>query len=342
MKNDKFKQKLNLHTIILADPNLSDGAVRVAGALLFVFHNTKSGQCFPTNATIGVAVGMHPKTVSKHVGELVRAGYLIRCRRYNKSSMTAFNWAKGSDEAVKAIRQRGDEAKSLPSDGAIQGGVWSDSGGSMERNRGARIHEIATLTSESNQRNEPGNLTFREERAPAVGSQESGYSNPDTCTTHPTPDNCPTTHGRDHDNTRAVMHSHDDPLAVANPLATDFEHFWAVYPRREKKEEARQEFVAAVEAGISPQILIGKAGAFARSVAGKETRYIPFPATWLRDKRWTDDYETVPDNPYTEEDAKYPPCPPGMRPDAWRGMCRVHGDKLMGLSVTGNKPKQLN
>jgi len=48
--NNKRKQKHQLFNTILADTNLSDGAVRVAGALLFLFHNTKSGLCFPSNA----------------------------------------------------------------------------------------------------------------------------------------------------------------------------------------------------------------------------------------------------------------------------------------------------
>src|SRR6266567_1400997 len=112
MKNIKLKQKLNLHTVILADPKLCAGAKVVAGTLLFLFHNTRSGQCFPTNATVGAAVGMKERTVSRHIGGLVKAGYVFRDRRYNNSSITDFNWAMGSDEAVKAVWKRVQAAKS--------------------------------------------------------------------------------------------------------------------------------------------------------------------------------------------------------------------------------------
>src|SRR6266545_2824955 len=111
MKNIKLKQKRNLHTVILADPKLSDGAKVVAGALLFMFHNTKSGECFPCNATVGAAVGMGARTVRRHIGGLVRSGYVFRDPRYNNSCITDFNWVMGSDEAIAAVRERARNAK---------------------------------------------------------------------------------------------------------------------------------------------------------------------------------------------------------------------------------------
>jgi hypothetical protein len=102
-KPNQLKRKLSLYTVMLADPDLSDGAVRVAGALLFVFHNTTSGQCFPSNASVARVVGMHEDTISRHVSKLVKAGYVLRDRRHNTSSLTDFDWTKGSDEAVQAV-----------------------------------------------------------------------------------------------------------------------------------------------------------------------------------------------------------------------------------------------
>jgi hypothetical protein len=46
MKNNKLKQKLNLYTVIVANPKLPDGAKTVAGALLFLFHNTQDRTMF--------------------------------------------------------------------------------------------------------------------------------------------------------------------------------------------------------------------------------------------------------------------------------------------------------
>ena len=58
-------------------------------------------------------------------------------------------------------------------------------------------------------------------------------------------------------------------------------------PRGNAPEDARREFAAAVQAGVSPQTIIDKAGGYARKIAaeGTETRYIKQPANWLKDKR---------------------------------------------------------
>ena len=147
---------LNLHTVILADPKLCAGAKVVAGTLLFLFHNTKSGQCFPTNATVGDVVGMHAKTVSKHISGLVRAGYVFRDPRYNNSSITDFNWVKGGDEAVKAVwarvKEARDGAKSRRGSGTESRWGIHEMEEGMEPNGGVDIHGIVTLTRESNSR----------------------------------------------------------------------------------------------------------------------------------------------------------------------------------------------
>jgi hypothetical protein len=162
MKNVKLKQKLNLYMVIVADPNLSDGAKSVAGALLFWFHNTKSGSCFPENVSVADIVGLHPKTVSKHIGELVRAGYVFRDRRYNSSCITDFNWAMGTDEAVAAIRKRLKDAKKAHEDArknARGNGTKSrrrihENVEGNPRNRYYGLHENGTLTRELNTRTE--------------------------------------------------------------------------------------------------------------------------------------------------------------------------------------------
>jgi hypothetical protein len=105
----QFKRKLNLYMAILADPGLSDGAKAVAGVLLFWFHNTTSGQCYPENFTVGYLIGMDPSNVSRRITELVDAGYVIRESRYNSSSITDFAWDRG--KVVKELRDQLKEAK---------------------------------------------------------------------------------------------------------------------------------------------------------------------------------------------------------------------------------------
>jgi Helix-turn-helix domain len=341
MKNDKLKQKLNLYTVIVANPKLPDGAKTVAGALLFLFHNTKTGQCFPENATVGIAVGMHHKTVSKHIGELVKAGYLLRDRRFNKSSITGFNWAKSTE--VKAVRERikaaRDGAKTLPYDGAKQGGVWSDSEGSMERYRGVHGSDIATLTLESKTRieNRKGTLYEQRECPPSFGQSKEGndtnYSKhkevsnsveeSDTDTVVESANQSPTT---DIDG-NGSHGNHNDPTSDTSPFA----HFWSLYPYQYDYRAARREFLDAVKAGTHLEAIIEGLRRFIahREAMGPPHRW-PYPANWLRAKGWATKYPTsaTTDNPYAEEDAKYPPCPAGMRADVWRGLNRVYGDKL--------------
>src|ERR1700737_823444 len=146
MKNTKLQQKLSLQQVIVADPHLSNGAKAVAICLLFWFHNTKTGQCYPSNATVGAVVGMRPRTVIRHIVELVNHGYAFRDRRYNQTSITDFDWVKGSEDEVKSVRSR------------LKFNVSKLAGGSDKSDRGMCQNwhhdsvKTGTLTSELNQR----------------------------------------------------------------------------------------------------------------------------------------------------------------------------------------------
>jgi uncharacterized protein YdaU (DUF1376 family) len=64
--------------------------------------------------------------------------------------------------------------------------------------------------------------------------------------------------------------------------------FWAAYPRKENRTKAQAEFIAACFSA-SPALIVAGAKRFAETHAGQESRYLPLPATWLRDKRWLDE-----------------------------------------------------
>jgi hypothetical protein len=111
-------------------------------------------------------------------------------------------------------------------------------------------------------------------------------------------------------------------ITVTSTDDRTFEHFWSVCPKQEKMQQARELFVQAIKE-VSASTLIQKMGEYARSVQGKEPRYIASPVTWLRDKRWTDNYNTITAaNPYAAEDAAYPPPPPGFDAGTWRAYQR--------------------
>ena len=85
--------------------------------------------------------------------------------------------------------------------------------------------------------------------------------------------------------------------AAASETAGElFEQFRAAYPASRRKTEVKQakaQFTAALKKVDSPQVLIDAAAAYANwcQVQGTEPRYIKGMWRWLRDERWTDEYE---------------------------------------------------
>lgn len=82
------------------------------------------------------------------------------------------------------------------------------------------------------------------------------------------------------------------PVPSPTPLAQNdarFDEFWEAYPRRKAKKEAQKKFAKAVKDGVEPGVLIEAAKVYAKSVVGKEDKYIAYPATWLNQGRWDDE-----------------------------------------------------
>lgn len=72
----------------------------------------------------------------------------------------------------------------------------------------------------------------------------------------------------------------------------DFEEFWKAYPRRVGKGKAEEKFWIAREE-IPQAELMQAVLAHAKQSKGKETEYIPHPATWLHQKRYFDETATA-------------------------------------------------
>jgi hypothetical protein len=268
MKNEgpefSLQRRIALYLMICQDKTLDRTALHVAAVLLLKHTNRTTAKTVPGRDRIAEGMGRSTWTVTEGLRSL-KVRWLRQVRRVGTSASYEWNWDEVSAEEWQGTTPTmnvGTRPQHECGDKATDSNVGSSPP--------IHIEEPVSF----NQEVQPGSSTFREEKEPAVGNknQESdSHSNPATLV----PDFCPDTHGGDHD------------------VTPYFEHFWAVYPRREKKEEARRAFVVAVEAGIPPQLLIDKAGDYARSCAGKEIRYIALPANWLRDKRWTDDYDAI-------------------------------------------------
>lgn len=82
------------------------------------------------------------------------------------------------------------------------------------------------------------------------------------------------------------------PDITTRASASDFDRFWAAYPRKEAKATARKAFARAVVkiGGPDPPAIL--LGALERAKASwVDAQFIPHPATWLNGERWDDEPE---------------------------------------------------
>lgn len=76
-----------------------------------------------------------------------------------------------------------------------------------------------------------------------------------------------------------------------------FESFWGLYPRRLAKKDAERAWLK-----IPPFKYIDVMHALKKHVLmweqkGTEKQFIPYPASWLRGERWTDEIDLAPEMP---------------------------------------------
>ncbi|QDG65827.1 hypothetical protein NIBR502772_06000 [Pseudarthrobacter sp. NIBRBAC000502772] len=75
--------------------------------------------------------------------------------------------------------------------------------------------------------------------------------------------------------------------------STDFDTFWAQYPRKVGKIAGKKAFDKAIRLTSLEQLLSG-VELLKRETAGKELEFIPHPASWLTAGRWDDEPSTKP------------------------------------------------
>jgi hypothetical protein len=89
-------------------------------------------------------------------------------------------------------------------------------------------------------------------------------------------------------------HTHPIPIPIpnkdikiANPSDSDFNLFWAIYPRKEAKGAARTAFVKACRK-TSVDVIIEGVKRFA-SDPNRQPEFTAHASTWLNQERWSDD-----------------------------------------------------
>ena len=88
------------------------------------------------------------------------------------------------------------------------------------------------------------------------------------------------------------------PTSTENEVQK-FEEFWKAYPRKEHRALAEQEYAVLIMQGISEDMLIASAKAYARDKQDTEPKYLNCPDTWLHKGIYTD-YEVKEKEPEPE------------------------------------------
>lgn len=106
------------------------------------------------------------------------------------------------------------------------------------------------------------------------------------------------------DRDREVPAKPSDKKKLVRNAESDFEKFYAVYPRKVAPQKAKSAFEAAMKRANPPTIeqLIASVEAHKKTWDWKKDggAYIPHPTTYLNQGRWNDDLSTAPKEPTRE------------------------------------------
>jgi DNA-binding transcriptional ArsR family regulator len=75
---------------------------------------------------------------------------------------------------------------------------------------------------------------------------------------------------------------------------TAFGAFWSNYPKKRDREQAKKEWIAAIERGIAPQHMVDAAQAYARERHGEDPKFTKYPANWLSKGCYDDEPDAQP------------------------------------------------
>lgn len=87
-------------------------------------------------------------------------------------------------------------------------------------------------------------------------------------------------------------HTAPQQAAAKIPGADQFDTFWAAYPKRIAKQDARKAWVKALKGDTTADHIIAAATRFAEERTGQDPRFTPYPATWLNRGSYDDEPPT--------------------------------------------------
>ena len=83
----------------------------------------------------------------------------------------------------------------------------------------------------------------------------------------------------------------------------DFDQFWAAYPKKLAKADARKAWLQTAKVRPTIEVILTAVSVAKESIAWRkdEGQFIPPPATWLRGERWEDEHEVQIDAPISRQ-----------------------------------------
>ena len=84
---------------------------------------------------------------------------------------------------------------------------------------------------------------------------------------------------------------HEKPATAPQ---SDFQAFWALFPKRRDKRAAERAWRAAIKNGANPADIIAGAERYAAERKNQDARYTKYPATWLNAGAWEDEPDPQP------------------------------------------------
>lgn len=84
---------------------------------------------------------------------------------------------------------------------------------------------------------------------------------------------------------------HEQPATAPQ---SDFQAFWALFPKRRDKRAAERAWRAAIKNGANPADIIAGAERYAAERKNQDARFTKYPATWLNAGAWEDEPDPQP------------------------------------------------
>jgi hypothetical protein len=84
-----------------------------------------------------------------------------------------------------------------------------------------------------------------------------------------------------------IKNNHEEQPTTSDDEESTFDDFYAAYPRRIDRGHAVKAWKAAVKKAPA-SVIVAAAREFSEQCADGDTKFVPYPATWLNGERWAD------------------------------------------------------